>query len=182
MKVLSPLLFCFCFTTAIAQTSDQVVIASQGGLAKGKTMTISWTIGDLVTETAYLENATISQGFQQPTITVREIEIDFATPVAMDTEAPKSFSSSISNRSTEPFEASVYPNPVGTAVTFTIENAPGEYYLDLFDQAGNLLLRNRSHNAQEIINLQELPAAQYILRISFPDSKESKAFQIIKTN
>ena len=180
MKVLSPLLFCFCFTTALAQSSGQAIIATQGGLSEGKTLSISWTIGDLVTETAEVADVTTTQGFQQPTLTVREIETVFDRPVDMD--SPKPFNSSLSTRSVKPYEATVYPNPVGHAVTFKIENAPGEYYLDLFDPAGNLILRNRSNNPQEVINLQELPAAQYVLRISFVDSPDSKAFQIIKSH
>jgi hypothetical protein len=112
-------------------------------------------------------------------LTVREIRPDHPEDVIASN--PDNLGSAITSRNSNDFTASVYPNPVGTDVTIQIENSKEEYYVDLFDPAGNLILRNRSSNPTEVIQLSDLPAAQYVLRISLLDSHQTKVFQIIKS-
>ncbi len=170
MKCILPILLCLPLSFLFSQASDQYIIATQGGFTEGRSMSMSWTIGDLVTETANLKESSITQGFQQPIISVKEITSDHQTDVTIERTNPKNFS------------AEVYPNPFGTDITVKIENADQEYYMDIIDPSGNLLSRNKSRNTQEVINLFDLPAAQYLLRISSLDDKQSKVFQIIKAN
>ncbi|MGB4847107.1 MAG: T9SS type A sorting domain-containing protein [Saprospiraceae bacterium] len=170
MKCILPILLCLPLSALFSQASDQYIITTQGGFTEGKSMSMSWTIGDLVTETANLNGVRVTQGFQQPIISVKEINSDYQTDVNIDVTDPKTFN------------AEVYPNPFGTDITIKIENADQEYFMDIIDPAGNLLSRNKSRNHQEVINLVDLPAAQYLLRISSPDARQSKVFQIIKSN
>lgn len=170
MKCILPILLCLPLCALFSQASDQYIIAAQGGCSEGKSMVLSWTIGDLVTETANLKDSRITQGFQQPIITVKEIYTPDQTEVNTAAIIIK------------PFNAEVYPNPFGTDITVKIDNTDQEYYMDIIDPAGNLLSRNKSRNPQEVINLFDLPAAQYLLRISSLDDKQSKIFQIIKAN
>jgi hypothetical protein len=157
------------FTMLLAQTSDHHIITTQGDVSKGESMTMNWTIGDLVTEAAAVFQAILTQGFQQPSITVREI-------------ATAQLTTEIKSRSSVEFSASVYPNPVGTDLNIEVENGKEEYYLDLYDPAGNLISSNRSSNSREVIHLDEFPAAQYVLRISLIATDQSKVFQIIKAH
>ena len=48
------------------QEMDQYVIASQGDFSITSEMSLSWTIGDFLTETAFIESGAFTQGFQQP--------------------------------------------------------------------------------------------------------------------
>jgi len=122
-----------------------------------------------VTEAAAAYQAVLTQGFQQPMITVQEIESDgMATP--------------IKPRSSLSFSAMVYPNPVGADLNIEVENGKEEYYLDLYDQAGTLISSNRSSSSREVIHLDDFPAAQYVLRIGLIASEQSKFFQIIKAH
>ncbi|MEP6796069.1 MAG: T9SS type A sorting domain-containing protein [Saprospiraceae bacterium] len=180
MKSILPILLCLPLGSLFSQASDQYIIAAQGGCSEGKSMVLSWTIGDLVTETANLKESTVTQGFQQPIISVKEINV--ANPVDVSANGAKTFENNVAPINPEAFQAEVYPNPFGTDITIKIENADQEYYMDIIDPAGNLLSRNKSRNPQEVINLLNLPAAQYLLRISSLDAKQSKVFQIIKSN
>ncbi|HZV67953.1 MAG TPA: T9SS type A sorting domain-containing protein [Saprospiraceae bacterium] len=171
MKCILTALVCLSAAFLFAQTSDQYIIAAQGGFSEGKAITMSWTIGDLVTEQSVLRDAVVTQGFQQPTIFVKEIKID-----------PNTIGNVGSETKAYDFTASVYPNPVSSNINVKVENAEREYFIDVLDQTGRLLSRNKSHNNQEVINLSSLPAAHYELRISLVDSPQSKVFQIIKSH
>lgn len=138
-------------------------------------MTLTWTIGDLVTETGKVAQGSITQGFQQPVITVRQLDDSKQTHLNPSENI-------VAQRESKEFTATVFPNPVGSNITVQIENANGEYFLDLYDTSGNLLLRGRSNNPLETIDLSSIPASQYILRISMIESQQSKAFSIIKSN
>ncbi|MEP6646605.1 MAG: T9SS type A sorting domain-containing protein [Saprospiraceae bacterium] len=139
---------------------------------------MSWTIGDLVTQTASFGEGITTQGFQQPIISVKKLDTPALDPINVSQGTSQKFPSPLS----ADFNAEIYPNPVNTDVTVNISNSNQEYYLDLLDPAGNLLSRSKSQNAQEVIHMAQLPAAQYILRISIPDAQQTKVFQIIKTN
>ncbi len=179
MKCILPILLCLPVSILFSQASDQYIIATQGGFSEGTSMSMSWTIGDLVTETASMKDASITQGFQQPTITVKEIKDLNANDISSNGTNP--FGSGTSSSNPMGFKTEVYPNPFGTNITVEIENANQEYYMDILDPAGQLLYRNKSRNPQEVINLFDLPAAQYLLRISSLDAKKSNVFQIIKS-
>lgn len=141
---------------------------------------MSWTIGDLATETGVLEKSIVTQGFQQPTISVREID-----PNSLDQfnfKDPQPLGPVITTRSSDDFSAEVFPNPFGTDITIKVENSNQEYCLDIFDPAGNLVSRIRSSSPQEVIRLFDLPASQYVLRVSLVESRQSRVFQIIKSN
>ena len=169
MKCTLSLLLCLPVCILLAQSSDQHIIATQGGFSKGEFMSLSWTIGDFVTGSTVQSDAITTQGFQQPILLIKEV---------VDPGQPEDV---IIQRNAVDFSAEVYPNPVGADITITVENSAKEYFLDLFDPAGNLLVRSKSSSPQEIMNLHEFPAANYVLRISMIDSKESKTFQIIKS-
>jgi hypothetical protein len=156
-----------------AQSGDQHIIATQGGHAKGKDISVSWTLGDLVTDASVTSTDLITQGFQQPIVTVRDI-----TDVTVD--KGNSNDPAITTRSTT-LDAAVYPNPFGTDITVNVNNEEREYYIDVMDASGKLLLRNKVASPQEIINLRELPEAQYLLRITIAGSEESRIFQLIKS-
>lgn len=186
MKELLPLVLCLPFYALTAQTTDHYIISSQGNETKGQTMSLSWTIGDLATETAGIDQALITQGFQQPTLFVKELDPASPHHPFMDEAgklinalSPEEIAEALASKST--ITASVYPNPFSNDITVEVGNITQDYHLDIFDPQGNLISRCTSGNAREIIHLTDLPAAQYILRISTLDALQSKVFQIVKS-
>ncbi|MBK9106453.1 MAG: T9SS type A sorting domain-containing protein [Saprospiraceae bacterium] len=171
MKTILPLLFCLPLSTALSQSPDPTIISTQGGIAKGSAMSMSWTIGDLVTGTAMTDGSLYTQGFQQPTLSVQELGPEDITGVEQ-----------INTDATQALKATVFPNPFGSDITVTVDNQKREYYVEIFDPSGNLLYRNLSSNPQENINLNSLPVAQYLLRIGISDSGPTQIFRIIKAH
>ena len=157
-----------------AQTTDNYIITSQGDFSDGKNMSMSWTIGDLATESFQVDAFVITQGFQQPILTIHEINPDDVLSTSTQGHA-------VSQRSTTDWNARIYPNPVSAYVTVTVQNAKEEYFLEVFDATGNIIYSQKSSNPQELINLSQFPADQYLLRIRTIDSRQSKVFQIIKS-
>lgn len=155
MKYLILPLFCLSPIFSLCQSHDQFVISPQGDYNVGSTMSLSWTIGDLVTETYFSDDKFLTQGFQQPILSVREIP------------------------STDKIEASVYPNPFGSTITLVVQDFEQDYYIDLFDVSGKLLWKSKSQLSEQEIDLQDLPAAQYLLRIT-SQGFGYKTFQITK--
>ena len=168
MKSVLTLLLCLPVCFIFAQASGQYVIAPQGGYTTGHNMSISWTLGDLVTETSVLSKSIITQGFQQPNITVRELDV--VDPKGDHADETKSL------------QASVFPNPFSGDITVTVNNHDRDYFIDVMDPSGNLLSRSTSCIPNQVLNMASLPAAQYILRITMADEKQSKVFQVIKSN
>jgi hypothetical protein len=156
-----------------AQTTDNYIITSQGGFSEGKNLSMSWTIGDLATEAFTVDATVITQGFQQPILTIHEINPEVLLSTG---QGP-----TISQRSTTDWNARVYPNPVSAYINVTVQNLNQEYYLEIFDAKGNMISSQKSMDAEEEINLSQFPADQYLLRIRTIDSKQSKVFQIIKS-
>ena len=160
MKPTITLILFLAFAIVQAQTMDHYIIAAQGDESRGNQMTLSWTIGDLVTETSVFNHSVMTQGFQQPTIEIREI----------GSENP------VTTNPSSDLGAQVFPNPFGTEITVTVENAAEGYFLEIYNLTGNLLTRTQSINPQEVINMTNYPVTQYILRIGLLDSGESKVF------
>lgn len=160
MKHLLPVFFCFAVVFANAQSNEHFIISSQGNYDSGSDMTLSWTLGDVATETISHENGLLTQGFQQPYIVVEEI-----TEPTVQTD----------------FEAKVYPNPFSNEITVDIENSDREYTLEVFDFSGKLMISNESSDPKYQLDLSDLAAAQYLLRLRLNESDDYKTFTIIKS-
>ena len=158
MKFIHVSLLCLLGTFLFAQSQDQYVISAQGGISESATVTLSWTIGDLITETVTEDDASLTQGFHQPAITVRE------TTAELNAD----------------FVATVYPNPFEGDLTLDIENAGLEYDMQIMDMTGKFIWKGHSDQSHQRIALRDLPAAQYVLRVSFRDDTRSKTFEITK--
>lgn len=175
MKSTFILFFSLLVSHVFCQTNDQYIIATQGGDSKGTTMSMSWTIGDILTETATTPDGIVTQGFQQPVINV--IPVVSNNPKTSTTSDPV-----ITLRGISRFDANVYPNPVSTDVTISVENDSRDYLIEVFNQAGQLVASLTTKNPKESLNLSNWPAAQYMMKISIKDSHETKSFQLIKSN
>ncbi len=141
---------------------SQEIITSSGDYYSNEDITLEWTIGEGVTET-YEENEIIlNQGFQQ------NIEI-----IQLPTK----------NNNLDDIKVTIYPNPAGEIVNIDISTSDDfELNIDLYDIQGNNLYTVKKNNGQPSIQIElpELPAGEYILKIYSRNNNINKAFKIIK--
>ena len=169
MKLVIPILFCLGVPLILhAQTSYQNVIAAAGGTAQTKTMTLDWTLGEPVTEAARTDKQMYTQGFQQPFLTVKEVE-----PGTHAYITPRS----------EEAEITVAPNPVSTTLTLTMNNLQeNEIEIQISNSAGQLVksetIDPKLQKTQ--LDLSLLATGLYVLRVYNAERQLLKVFKITK--
>src|SRR5690349_1308491 len=98
-------LLCFAFFFLIALFNDcraqektTSVISAAGGIAHSNTLSLEWTLGEPVSETAISSSRMYTQGFHQPMLQIKKLD------------TPKEISSVFNS-------ILVYPNPSASLVT-----------------------------------------------------------------
>lgn len=160
------LLLCACCASGFlfAQSISPTVFATQGDYFTSSSGNISWTLGELVTETLITSGNGLTQGFQQPDlrtgIYVKEIDGNIL---------------------------SVYPNPTMDDVIVDLNKMKGgEYQLTVFDVAGNLISTKTysgGANENEIhLSFKNYASGTYMLVINNSNSNYNNNIKIFKTN
>jgi hypothetical protein len=136
----------------------QQVVATAGDIFSNANGSISYTIGEGVANTLINGDKTLTQGFQQTTLSVSIVN----EPLEID------------------FSIEAFPNPATEAVTIKTdrENASDLQYL-LFDQFGKLLIQKNIESSETTIPVEQLPEGFYIIKVQ-ENTKELKSFKIIK--
>jgi hypothetical protein len=137
-------LFIFIGLLSISQTIySQEVTGSAGEYFEGNDMSISWTLGEVLTETFEGNSLILTQGMQQPPITVTGIEWF----------APNQIS----------FE--VYPNPT---THFLYVKKPDDNInlmkYKVFTSSGSIIKNGQLDNQTNEIDFTNLPNQLYILK------------------
>ena len=159
------LIFLFSFLTigAIvnAQSADQNVIGSAGGYDTTSNVKVSWTVGEVVTETATDGNNTLTQGFHQTNLTITQIEEDLIN--------------------TDNFSINIYPNPAVHSVSMevTAESIKGLKY-ELNDNNGKLLLKGNFLNKTEKIDFTIYQPSIYYIRIYNDKGTFADTYKVVK--
>lgn len=152
-----------------AQSATQEIIASDGGTARSKTMVLDWTLGEPVTESAFLKDQIFTQGFHQPVLEVTDIQT-----------SPEH---SISSRSLPQTEITLSPNPVNSILTLDI-TIPLEWDADMviMNNAGQVVSANKipAHSRTTHLDVSEFPQGIYMLRIYGPENSLLRTFKISK--
>jgi len=160
------LLLVFALTTVItckSQTVTPVVLSNQGGFSVLSGGSISWSIGEPVSESYVNGTKLTTMGFHQP-------ELDFVTLI-------KEQGSDAS--------VLVFPNPVRDLLTINFSGLKeGNYSLELIDNLGKLIYKSEtaiSEKTQTVqLKINEVAAGNYFLRV---DNKDfSKTVKINKIN
>ena len=136
----------------------QEAVVSGGGYFKQSNASISWSLGEIMTETFRSENVILTQGFQQSQLTITSVE-----------EHPELA-----------FKIDAFPNPVREYVNLKID-ADNFDNLDyqLYDMKGFLIKHKKIDSEITHISLADQKPAIYILRIT-EGNKVLKTFRIIK--
>jgi hypothetical protein len=130
-----------------------------GGDASGSGGTAAYSVGQIVYTTNTATTGSVAQGVQQP------YEISIVSGI---------------DNPTVNIELSAYPNPTTDYIKLKVE---GEKFEDLnytlVDITGKLIASEKITSSTEIIGMENLASACYLLRVT-NNNKELKTFKIIK--
>lgn len=133
------------------QLLAQEVIGSQGDFSSTSQGSLSWTFGEIVTETVSNGNGTFTQGFQQ---------------VILSDAALSDLSGSL------PLE--VYPNPFHSTISILTHNLEGEYQITVIDVSGKTIYSSEldifANTQQCQLDLSYLASGSYHLQLSSDSS------------
>ena len=145
------LIFIMLFSSValMGQSLKQDVIASAGGFntSSDNSLSISWTLGETIIPTFKSQDGTLilTHGFQQKLI-ITGIDENIDTKV----------------------KVKLYPNPASEQINLQFETATDkEILLYMLDSQGKLIKTDRieESSTEKIINLEDLPAGVYYLRM-----------------
>ncbi len=156
-----------------AQMISHEVIAVGGDYAVNGVYNISSTFGEIVTETFYVDNHFLTQGFQQPSVAIDPGNIEKKGGI----------------------EVNAYPNPVldylKIVITLPIQNGGAEvirdYRLDIRNLTGNLVLSRQVNGLPSTENIEEFDFTTYspgiyVVRVISLDDDQTinLTFKIVK--
>ena len=147
--VLVSLLFLF-IKIGYCQNINHNVIGTDGGYAENNQFTISYTIGELVTDFASDSsiNIDLSQGFQQSFINLVSIE-NHVIDVDID----------------------VFPNPAIDFLNVSVNPIHSRLALDIYDISGKLISHKDVNESKFQISFSALAAGNYLLVFSNNQNK-----------
>ncbi len=136
----------------------QEVVSTAGGYHSSNQGSLSWTIGESITETMTAAEYILTSGFQQSELTITAIAATGIPEAAVW----------------------VYPNPVANYLTVETADNPQEYAVLLYDLQGNLLYKKDITMQHEVVDMRFYAPGGYLVRIVKTDHSKQKYFQIIK--
>jgi hypothetical protein len=145
-----------------AQNQSPELISTAGDFFMSSNFNMSWSLGELETETFKTSTVILTQGFQQPAFNITSIK---------------------SNSLQTNLNIEVYPNPVRNFLT--IKNYDPSAYLtyQIYDMYGSLIISRESEiNAGMFtqIDLSDLSKGNYLIQIINKDKKQRKIYKLIK--
>jgi len=144
-----------------SQSITPQVISSAGNYAEGTNVSISWTLGEVATETIGNNDNIITQGFHQP---------DYNIVVIEHIESPQ-------------LDVTIYPNPTNGLLNIEWKgNDNSTAVISLFDLTGKQIINQKVSETSSIgqIDITGLANSTYILQIISEDAKLKKDFRIVK--
>ncbi|MDD5570755.1 MAG: T9SS type A sorting domain-containing protein [Bacteroidales bacterium] len=143
---------------AYSQSISPEVIATSGDYFVGTSTTLSWTLGEPVTETFTGTNNILTQGFQQ--------KFDIST---------------IQEERENIYQINVYPNPTNDILNVIINlGIDNNYTAQLFDMQGKLLVSDSFTGNNENVSMAAFAAGNYLLRINNSKGETIKTFKIVR--
>lgn len=160
MKSIFALLFVGFFALVNLKGQKLEVVSAAGDSYENSGYTISWTLGEVASETFSNGSALeITQGFQQPSIIITAIDEVKDNGVHMV----------------------AYPNPTLNIVYIKFESDNfNDCSFSIYDMNGKILSCDKIKNTTQIIDLTSYPSAQYVLKVVDKDGLTIKAFKIFK--
>ena len=150
-------LFTFSF---YSQNLDHFVIGTDGGYTGNNQFSLSYTIGEIVTELGNdpVNNIDLTQGFQQAYISIVSTENHLAD-----------------------IDISVFPNPAVNYLNVNISDLSKVKTYALFDMSGKLLLQQEVISNQFEISFSNFSSGNYLL-IFKNDQQKLKTLKVQKSH
>ncbi len=161
MKKLILIAFCvFGFGTVFSQITQYQVISTSGDFYKKENASLSWTLGECVTETLVSTNTILTQGFQQSHYYV----------------------TAINNVVINGLKVNVFPNPSTDYITVSFENRINNqnFTIEIFDLQGKILFTDKFEADKAQLNMSQYVSGIYLLKVTDNDNQNSSNFKIQK--
>ncbi len=139
-----------------AQTLAPVVIASAGKSLTGGNLGMEYTVGEVATSTLTMGSDHLTQGFNQPKITITALD-------------PKPQNDGIV----------VYPNPTEEFVTVEC-GVEEELLVSVHDALGQTVIRATFFSQKTTLDLHSFANGPYLLTVTRQNGEPVKSFSIIK--
>lgn len=158
MKKLSTFLFASITVSSLSQSLTPTVVGSSGDFYTTTAASLSWTLGEIVTETYIGTNNQLTQGFQQPDIRFSIIEDQ-----------------------TKEITLNLYPNPTGSLVNLEIKNNDTPLSIIINDPSGKTIYTGK-YLPQTVhqIDLSSFADGLYFMQIITESSQRIKTLKIEK--
>jgi len=154
MKKTAFVLFSVLSTLAV---SAQEVLSTQGDSYSNASGSIDFTLGEVVIVTGTDGNNDLTQGFHQTNWNFLGVD-----------------------NHEQNFEATVYPNPMGTELYIQTENFEFMSYV-LYDATGRIVAENKLNALQTGIDVSTFAPSSYSLVLQDENQNKIKTFKLIKT-
>ncbi|HTA81850.1 MAG TPA: T9SS type A sorting domain-containing protein, partial [Bacteroidia bacterium] len=142
-----------------AQTTTPDVIASAGSSSATPNVSLSWTVGEPISETGVSSANYLTQGFEQP-----------QTIVVTDVTSPVAGSGNVT----------AYPNPFTSIVSLQNNNEGKTLNVELTDMDGKTVFKTTMVNKQQQFDLSTYSSGIYFLRVYDTDNKLVQTLKIDK--
>lgn len=150
----------FFFSVAgFTQSLTPEVIGNSGDFFLGSGASLSWTLGEIMTETYSGTSNQLTQGFQQPIRILSEV-----------------------NEITNPVFIQVYPNPTQAVFTLLIPGNQEQLAVIIYNSSGELILNDfYSGQGPKDYNLEPYASGMYFIQIRNSDGSIVETLKIQKT-
>lgn len=143
---------------------SQELISPAGETSTAAGSEVSWSVGELATETGTVGESTITQGYEQSKWTITVIP---------------SGESEIEQLG----KMSIYPNPTQGRLNITPDGFMDQLFqLELWDMSGKKVQEAKFDQNGTQLETTDLSSAQYILIIRSTDNSYLEKFNVIKSN
>jgi hypothetical protein len=151
----------FAFTNIFGQSISPELVSSAGDNFETDSYQLSWSIGEVVTDTWTEGGTTITQGFHQNTYELIAIEDLTGADLRID----------------------VFPNPSSDLLNISIENLieSNEFFsIKLNDLQGRNFIMKQISDSNTEIDMSDFASGVYLLNVYNSTNQSIKLFKIVK--
>ena len=154
---------------ARSQEFNQTSLTPAGEVSKTNSISLEWTLGDLVSESAYTNQNMYTQGFNQPLLVVEKLDgkkLALQYPIETNTD----------------LEIDVFPNPVTTYLSIKSNLLSSAVNYHLIDLNGKILSKGFLPEGSDIsqLEMKDYPSSTYYLHFVGAEKQVFETYKIIK--
>ncbi len=155
------IIFCLLVSLVVEKVNAQSVTASAGAFATFSGGSMTWTLGEVVTDTYSPSGYFFTQGFNQP-------DTAFVTALPNDLSVADIF---------------IYPNPVAENLVVDFSAVNGKYLAEVLDMQGKILRKEfiAEDKKQLQISFSTYADGIYMLSIINTETNSRNSYKINKT-